>query len=179
MRDEAQDDEQGAGHGAQGQEALRKVGDALLDDVRAFDFPGLVVGAVVVAFVVAAFVVGAVLVVVDDLGHAKRRGVERSLGNEAVGEGQAQDAGYAGGEAQEEDIPMEARGLFEGIFRALGDEGGDYDRQNELARRGVTRSSTRKERPRTVMIKPKEDGEQDSERDGEENVGDADIPKTN
>lgn len=151
LRDEAQDDEQGTGHGSQGQEALREVGDALLDDVGAFDFPGLVVGAVVVDFVVAAFVVRAVLVVVDDLGHAEGRGVERSLGNEAIGEGQAQDTGYAGGEAQEEDIPVEARGLFEWIFRALGDEGGDYDRQNELARRGVTRLSTQKERDRMTV----------------------------
>jgi hypothetical protein len=46
------------------------------------------------------------------------------LGDEPVGEGQGEDAGYAGGEAEQEDVPVEAGGLFEGIFGALGDEGG-------------------------------------------------------
>jgi hypothetical protein len=47
--------------------------------------------------------------------------VEGGLRDQAVGEGQAEEAGYAGGEAEEEEVPVEAGGLFEREFGALGD----------------------------------------------------------
>lgn len=62
----------------------------------------------------------------DDLCDAEGLGVEGGLRDEAVGEGQAKNARDKGGEAEEEEVPVEAGGLFEGEFGALGDEGGDY-----------------------------------------------------
>lgn len=53
-----EDDEQRTRHGTEGQEALRKVGYALLYHVRALELP--------MAFVVAAFVV-----IVNDFGDAQ------------------------------------------------------------------------------------------------------------
>ncbi len=59
-------------------------------------------------------------VVVGDLaGYAEGVGVEGSLGDEAVGEGDAEEAGDAGCEAQEEDVPVEACGFAERKFGAL------------------------------------------------------------
>lgn len=48
--------------------------------------------------------------------------MERRLRDEAVGEGQAQDARNAGGQPEEEEVPVEACWLPEGKFGALGDE---------------------------------------------------------
>lgn len=47
-------------------------------------------------------------------------GVEGRLGDEAVGEWDTNEAGDAGCEAQEEDVPVEAGGFAEGKFGALG-----------------------------------------------------------
>jgi len=106
LRDEVQDDEERAGHGAEGEEALSEVGDALFDDV--------VNDAAGVAFV--CFVgVGRFA------GDAKRFGVEGCLRDEAVGEGDAEEPADAGGQAQEEDVPVEAGGFAEREFGALGD----------------------------------------------------------
>jgi len=72
-----EDDEERTRHGAEGQEALGEVGDALLDHVGGFKGVGghsAVPGLVVV-------VVGA-----DGLGDAERLGMEWGLGDEAVGE---------------------------------------------------------------------------------------------
>ena len=61
-------------------------------------------------------------VVVGDLaGYAEGVGVEGSLGDEAVGEGDAEEPADAGGQAQEEDVPVEAGGFAEREFGALGD----------------------------------------------------------
>ena len=46
--------------------------------------------------------------------------VEGRLGDEAVGEWDAKEAGDASCEAQEEDVPVEAGGFAEGKFGALG-----------------------------------------------------------
>lgn len=43
------------------------------------------------------------------------------LRDEAVREGNAEEAGNAGCEAEEEDIPVETGGFAEGKFGALGD----------------------------------------------------------
>ncbi len=51
--------------------------------------------------------------------------MEGGLRDEAVWEGQAEETGYARGGAEEEEVPVEAGGLFEGEFGALSDEGGD------------------------------------------------------
>lgn len=82
LGDEVQDDEEGAGHGAEGEEALGEVGEALLDDV--------VDDAAGVAFV--RFVgVGRLA------GDAERFGVEGGLRDEAVGKGDAEEAADARG----------------------------------------------------------------------------------
>ena len=62
----------------------------------------------------------------DYLCDAERVGVEWCLGDKAVGEGDAEEAGYACGDAKKEDVPVKASGLSEGEFRALSDEGGHY-----------------------------------------------------
>lgn len=101
-----QDAEEWAGHGAESQEALSEVGDALFDDV--------VNDAAGVAFV--SFVgVGRFA------GDAERFGVEGCLRDEPVGKGDAEEAADAGGQAQEEDVPVEAGGFAEREFGALGD----------------------------------------------------------
>lgn len=48
------------------------------------------------------------------------------LGDKAVGERKAQDASYAGGETQQEQVPVEASRLLEWELGALGDEGRNY-----------------------------------------------------
>lgn len=50
--------------------------------------------------------------------------MEGRLGDEAVGEGEPEDSGYARGEAEQEDIPVETGGFAERELGALGDEGG-------------------------------------------------------
>ena len=57
-------------------------------------------------------------------GDAEGVGVEGGLRNEAVGEGDAEEAGEAGRQAEEEDVPVEAGGFAEGEFGALSYEGG-------------------------------------------------------
>lgn len=90
---------------------------------------------IVVALVVAALVVGVGFDIgaaalfaafgADDLGDAEGFRVKRRLRDEAVGEGEAEDPGYARGETEQEDVPVEACGLLEGELSALGNEGGD------------------------------------------------------
>lgn len=75
-----QDDEEGTSHGAEGEQALGEVGDALLDDMSAFELPLL--GTTAVTF----FVVGSGM---DDLADAKGLSVEWCLWDEAVGERKA------------------------------------------------------------------------------------------
>lgn len=97
-----EDDEERARHGAEGQQALGEVGDALLDDVVGYLFR-------------IPFLVG--------LGARYAEGgcVEGRLGYEAVGEGDAQQACDARGEAEEEDVPVEAGWFSEGELGALRD----------------------------------------------------------
>ena len=52
--------------------------------------------------------------------YAQGVGVEGGLGDEAVGEGNAEETGDAGCETQEEDVPVETGGFLEGEFGALG-----------------------------------------------------------
>ena len=66
--------------------------------------------------------------VVDLAGDAECVGVERGLGNEAVREGNAEKAGDAGRETEEEEVPVEACGFAEGKFGALGYQRGYYGR---------------------------------------------------
>ena len=111
VRNEVQTDEEGSCHGSEGEKALRQVGEALLDDVGGLER-------------VAAFVLALLIELRDGLGDAKRLGVEWGLRDKAIGEREAEDAGHAGGQAEEEQVPVEAGGLSEGELGALGDEGG-------------------------------------------------------
>ena len=82
-----QDGEQGARHGDEGQQALGEVGDALLDNVGSAEGEAL-----------RAVWAGAVARVgVHDLGDTEGFGVEGGLRDEAVGVGQTEESGYAGG----------------------------------------------------------------------------------
>jgi hypothetical protein len=57
---------------------------------------------------------------IDNLtSDAKGVGVERSLWDQAIGKGNAEDACEAGGAAEEEDVPVEAGWLSERKFCAL------------------------------------------------------------
>ena len=49
--------------------------------------------------------------------------MEGGLRDQAVGEGQAEETGYARSEAEEEEVPVEAGGFLEGKLGALGDQG--------------------------------------------------------
>lgn len=85
LRDQVQHHEQRARHGAERQEALREVRYALLYYVRSPD-------GVVVPLGLAR------LVRVDlGLGHAQRLGVEGRLGDQTVGEREAEESGHARG----------------------------------------------------------------------------------
>ena len=75
--------------------------------------------------VMAIFFVAVLINFLDGLGDAERLGVKGGLGDEAVWEGQAEDASNAGGEAKEEEVPVEYGWLSERELAALGDEGGD------------------------------------------------------
>src|SRR5689334_12627259 len=79
--------------------------------------------------------------------------MEGRLRDESVWERQAQEAGDARGQAEEEEVPVKARGFSEGEFGALGNQGRD------------------------VVVEPEEDREQEGKRDGEEDVGHADFPE--
>lgn len=69
---------------------------------------------------------GAVFVRVGDhFCYAQGVGVEGCLGDEAVGERDSEEAGYACCEAQEKDVPVETGGFAEWEFGALGYKGGD------------------------------------------------------
>lgn len=72
----------------------------------------------VVAFILALFVE-----LFDGFGDAERFCVEGGLGDESVGEGEAKNAGDAGGDAEEEEVPVETGGFAEWEFAALSDEG--------------------------------------------------------
>jgi hypothetical protein len=65
--------------------------------------------------------VGAFFVKVGDyFCYAQRGGMEGCLWDEAVGEGDSEEAGDTCGEAEEEEVPVEAGGFTEGKFCALG-----------------------------------------------------------
>ena len=66
------------------------------------------------------------IVVGDEFGDAEGGGVEGCLGDEAIGEGDSEEACYACGCAKEEDIPMETGWFAKGKFGALSYEGGDW-----------------------------------------------------
>ena len=119
---------------------MREVGDALLDNV-AGDGCEVAFGG--------AFFVG----VGDDFGYAEGGRVEWCLRNETVGEGDPEEPGYAGREAEEEDVPVEAGRFAEGEFSALCDERGD------------------------VVVEVEEDCEQDGEGDRDEDIAQADVPE--
>lgn len=51
--------------------------------------------------------------------------MEGGLRDEAVREGNAEETGDAGCEAEEEDVPVETGGFAKGELGALGDQGGD------------------------------------------------------
>lgn len=119
MGEEAEGGEERGGHGAEGEEALEEVGRALLDDVGGAEDEARRVGG---GGVVVVFGRG----VRDVGGDAEGFGVEGGLGDEAIGEWEPEEAGDASGQAEEEDVPMEAGGLAEGEFGALGDEGRDW-----------------------------------------------------
>ena len=61
----------------------------------------------------------------DDLCHAQGVGVERCLWDQAIGEWDAKEACDAGGEAEEEEVPMETCWFAERELGSLSDEGGD------------------------------------------------------
>ena len=104
-----QDDEERAGHCDEEEEALTEVADALLDDVVDYADGGAGSG---------------LLAGVGDLfGDAEGGGVEGGLGDEAVGEGDTDEAGDTGCQAEQEDVPVEARGFAEGELGTLGNEG--------------------------------------------------------
>ena len=79
--------------------------------------------------------------------------VEWCLRDEAIGSRDPEDTSDAGGEAEEEEVPVEARWLTEWEFGTLGDEGGD------------------------VVVEVEEDGEEDGEGDGDEDIANADVPE--
>ena len=112
LGDEVEYDEERARHGAKGEEALGKVGDALFDDVGCFVF-------------IVAFGVGAFASVGHNRGHAKRLGVEWRLGDETIGEGETEESGYACGESEEKEIPVEAGRFLQRELSSLCDEGRD------------------------------------------------------
>ena len=85
LGDQVQNNEQRAGHGAQGHEALGEVADALFDDVVG-DADGF-------AFV-------GVVFVGDVAGDAESGRVEGCLGNETVREGDTQETGHEGGDSE-------------------------------------------------------------------------------
>lgn len=157
MGNEVQDDQKRACHGAEGEEALGEVGDALFDDVG--DLKG-----------VAAFILALLVELLDGLGDAEGLGVERSLGDETIGEWQAEDAGDTGGAAKEEQVPVEASRFAKRELGALSNEGGDY--KNSLAR-GKAWETKEGEGGLTVVIKPEEDREEDCERKGSEDLPNA------
>lgn len=51
--------------------------------------------------------------------------MEGGLWDESVGGGEAEDAGDAGGDAKEKNVPVETGGFAERKFGTLGNEGGD------------------------------------------------------
>lgn len=133
-------DEEGTCHGAEGEQALCEIGHALLHDV------GCLVG--IVTLVLALFIK-----LLDGLRDAEGLGVKGGLGDQAVGKGDAQDAGDTGGDAEEEDVPVEAGGLAKRVLAALSDE------------------------RRDVMVEPEQNGEQDGEGQRGEDVADAEVPE--
>jgi hypothetical protein len=88
-----QDDQERAGHGAQSQNPLCEIADALLDDVV-----GDADGFALVGFVV-----------VGDLScYAECLCVEWGLRDEAIGEGDPQDTGNSGGKTKKKNVPVES-----------------------------------------------------------------------
>jgi len=107
-----QNNQQRARHGDEKQQSLCEVADTLFDDVIRCSGDLALVGLVGIR---------------DKLADAEAVGVERCLRNEAVGEWNAEDAGDEGGQAEQEDVPMESGGFAQGKFGALRDEGGDWE----------------------------------------------------
>lgn len=106
LRDQVEDDQEGAGHGDEEEKALRQIADALFhhvvrhpDDVS-FGF-----------------------LVRDLAGHAKRIGVEWCLWDQSVGEGDSQKSRNACGQSEEEDVPVEAWWFAERELGSLRNEG--------------------------------------------------------
>lgn len=74
---------------------------------------------------VSGFVLAFLIDGLDGPGHAEGFGVEGGLGDQAVGEGKAEDASDPGGESEEEEVPVEAGRLLQRKFGALSNQGRD------------------------------------------------------
>lgn len=105
----------------------------------------------------------------DGAGCAERRGVEGCLRDQAVREGDPEEAGYASGEAEEEKIPVEAGGFTEREFGALGYKGRDWV--------WLDSEGNGDGEELTIMIEVEEDSKENSERNGDEDVADGDVPE--
>ena len=73
---------------------------------------------------------------------------------------------------------MEARGLFEGKFGALGDEGGDCAGWLGWLSLGVVKGQGQEGR-HTIVVEPKENRQQKGEGDGDKDIAHRDIPEVN
>lgn len=110
LRDQVEDDQEGAGHGDEEKQALRQITDTLFHHVvrhpdhMSFGF-----------------------LVRDLAGHAERIGVEWCLWYQSIGEGDSQKSRDARGQSEEEDIPVKARWFAERELGSLRDEGGDCE----------------------------------------------------
>lgn len=93
------------------------------------------------------------------------------LWDEAVWEGQAEDARDACCETKEEDIPMEAGGFSKREFATLGDQGGNLVSLAKFTsiRRGVQGC--------TIVVKPKENREQNGKGESSKNLPHTQIPE--
>jgi hypothetical protein len=78
----------------------------------------------VAALVVAAgtFFAGFAVIGVDDFGDAQGLGVERRLRDKTIRKRDAEDTSNAGGQPEQEDIPVKTRWLPEWEFGSLGDQ---------------------------------------------------------
>ena len=79
--------------------------------------------------------------------------MNRGLGDKAVRRRDAEEACDEGGDAEQEEVPVEAGGLAEGEVCALGHEGGD------------------------VVVEEEEDPEDDAEREGDANPLSVQLPE--
>jgi hypothetical protein len=110
VRNKVKDYKEGASHGAKSKKPLSQVRHSLFDNVSRLKGIRTLIFALLIELL-------------DSFSDAKGFCVKRGLGDQPIGEGQSENAGYPSGDAEKEEVPVKSSRLSQWELASLCDEG--------------------------------------------------------